>query len=295
MQQILVTGGNGLLGYETLKLLSKSNKYHIMAIQRDIEKAQPLEHVKYIEVDLAQSNFAAHLPTSIDAVFHLAQSNNFRKFPEMAQDIFAVNTQVTFNLLDYAYKAGAKKFIFTSTGGIYTGSQPIFIEADGNSFDANAGFYATSKFISEKLVENYSKLMTTIIFRPFFIYGKRQKHDMLIPRLISNIKNNNEIALDGINGIHINPIHVEDAAMALTKSLELNQSSIFNLGGPERLSLRDLCLIIGNALNKSVQFATNESKVPRDVVGDITQLKSLLYTPSIYFKDRINELIKDEE
>jgi hypothetical protein len=39
----------------------------------------------------------------------------------------------------------------------------------------------------------------------------------------------------------------------------------------------------------------DENKVPRDVVGDISKLKSLLYTPSIFFRDGINELIKDEE
>ena len=58
-----------------------------------------------------------------------------------------------------------------------------------------------------------------IITRPFFIYGTNQKKHMLIPRLIQNIKNSNEIILTSNEGIKINPIHVKDASMVYSKMI----------------------------------------------------------------------------
>lgn len=291
MQTIVLTGGNGLLGHEVISLLSASDSFHIISLQHHLDETQSRSNVTYVQADLTDAAFIDKLPAQAFAVFHLAQSNHFRKFPEMAEDIFNINCKATQLLLNYALKAGVKKFIFTSTGGVYSGIQKSFKEDDARCFDVKTGYYANSKYIAELLIQNYNSLLDTIIFRPFFIYGKRQKKDMLIPRLISNVRAGNELKLDGQNGLHVNPIHVTDAANALVKSLQLNGSHIFNLGGPDTVSLREIGELIGARLNTAAHFNMNMDNIPKDIVGDISHLNATLYQPTIHFKDGLNELI----
>lgn len=294
MQQVLVTGGNGLLGFETLRQLSGSGHYVVYAYQRNIPN-EPLPEVHYINGELGSANWQQNLPGKMDVIIHLAQSNHFRDFPEQAPDIFGVNSKATLDLLDYAVKAGTKKFIYTSTGGVYTGGQSPFREQDALCFENRAGFYAATKYIGEKLVENYAQLMDVIIFRPFFIYGPRQKKDMLIPRLIANIRSGQAIKLDGPDGLHINPIHVSDAAAAIQQAIMRKGSDTFNLGGNEVVSLRELCKLIGEALQKEVQFEVNAHGQARDLVGDITRLKQHLFTPTMSLSQGLLEMTTHEE
>lgn len=291
MQTIILTGGNGLLGHEVISLLSQTNAFQIISIQQTIDETMSLPNVTYLQADLSKPSFIEQLPDQAFAVFHLAQSNHFRKFPEMADDIFNINCKATQLLLNYALKAGVKKFIFTSTGGVYSGIQKSFNETEAMCFDVKTGYYANSKYIAELLIQNYNALFDTIIFRPFFIYGKRQKKDMLIPRLISNVKAGNEITLDGQDGLHVNPVHVSDAANALLKSLQLEGSHIFNLGGPDTVSLREIGELIAERMNTTALFKHHLDNIPKDIVGDISHLTHKLYQPNIRFRDGLNELI----
>jgi nucleoside-diphosphate-sugar epimerase len=291
-QRILITGSSGLLGHQTTALLSATGLYEIYALQ---QSPSELPDVKTIQISLSNPEFVHQLPDNIDAVMHLAQSNYFRQFPEKATDIFAVNSHATLQLIDYARRAGASRFIYTSTGGVYSGSQASFTESDVCNVDASMGFYAMSKFIGEKLIEHYSAIMHTLIFRPFFIYGTRQKPDMLIPRLLNNIREGKAIGLDGENGLHINPIHVQDAAQAMMKAISYHQSDIFNLGGPEVLSLREIGELMASELHVKANFESNLTRTPRDVVGDIHKLSQLLYTPTITFRQGLHKLITHEE
>ena len=53
---------------------------------------------------------------------------------------------------------------------------------------------------------------------------------MLVPRMIDNIANGNPIFLQGRNGIRINPIFVDDAALSVYKSIQIKKSEIYNIG-----------------------------------------------------------------
>ncbi|MBK7588377.1 MAG: NAD(P)-dependent oxidoreductase [Bacteroidetes bacterium] len=140
------------------------------------------------------------------------------------------------------------------------------------------------------LIANYQTYFDCIVFRPFFIYGKRQKKDMLIPRLVENINQGNEIKLEGEHGLRINPIHVQDASDAILQSFDLNGSYTINLGGDEVLSLKQICEIIAQKMDKKTNF-THLEKIPNDVYGDIALLKKLIGAPRHRFEQGIDELL----
>ena len=87
--------------------------------------------------------------------------------------------------------------------------------------------------------------MDVIILRLFFVYGKMQRPIMLIPRLVANVKNSTSINLKGNNGILLNPIHVSDAVTSFLAALALKGSYKINVAGPEVVSLKQICEMIG--------------------------------------------------
>lgn len=278
---ILLTGAGGLIGANLHAELIKSGAT-VFTVSRSIKNDDNLD-----------INFAAEwdtnlLPKNIDCIIHLAQSESFRDFPQKATDIFYTNTLSTLKLADWAHKNNVKKFIFASSGGIYGNKDDGFNEKDELIYKNDFGFYLGSKHCSEIILDNYIKLLNIIQLRFFFVYGKEQRKDMLIPRLIDNIANSIPLTLQGANGIKINPIHVSDAVQCIIKALELNESNKFNIGGSEILSLRQIADAIGKQVNKKPEFIVDDT-IPKSLIGDISKMKKYLHTPQTSFAEGIKQ------
>ena len=120
------------------------------------------------------------------------------------------------------------------------------------------------------------------------MYGPKQHKTMLIPRLISKVRNNDSI-LTGYNGIKINPINVDDAKKAVQNTLSLDGSYVFNIGGSEVYSIREIAEVIGDTLEKPIFEIVDEKA--KDLIGDITGMKNKLYIPKIDFHKGIKSFI----
>ena len=101
---------------------------------------------------------------------------------------------------------------------------------------------------------------------------------MFVARLIESIRNGTAVQLQGENGLRTNPIFVEDASAAFARALDLDGSHIINVAGPEVLTLRALCEIIGRAVGRAPIYESREGP-PVDYVGEISQLTSKLRVP----------------
>lgn len=289
MKTILITGCNGLVGYELAMLLLEKKNYKVYGVSRSVPVISH-PNFTHLQIDFTRSNFESSLPDNIDVIYHLAQSEHFREFPERVKDIFDVNTYSTLTLLEYCRKNKGIKFIYASSGGIYGTSETGFKEDDSIAAHHELGFYLSTKLCSEILIENYSSFFDVIICRLFFVYGKRQRKTMLIPRLIENIRMGQAISLQGESGIKINPIHVSDAATALGKCLELNGSRKMNIAGNDILFLKDIANEIAAQLGVEPKFNFVNSE-PNHLVGDNTMMREHLFDPKIGFKKGIKMYI----
>lgn len=284
---ILITGANGLLGMHSVSRLAPLHQVHAVVHSMPI---QPLSKVIYHEVDLSGDWSPKTLPPSIDAVIHLAQSSRFREFPEQAMDMFGVNVASTARLLDYARTAGARYFILASSGGVYGAGDEAFRENSSIPHHGQLGYYLGSKLCAEVLAQNYSSLMNVTILRFFFMYGKGQKRQMLVPRLVDNVIAGSPINLQGKDGIKINPIHVSDAVAALEGCLRLEGSHTFNVAGTQTMSLREIAGVIGQAVGREPIFKIDANE-PRNLIADIGSLSDSLVVPKVSFAEGIMELI----
>lgn len=286
-KNILLTGPSGLLGSKVSFLLANS-AYNVYEIVRPGRKLS-VRNSNLIELDLNSNWSDKDLPHKIDIIIHLAQSLKFRDFPHASSDIYNVNIDSTFKLLEYGRNSGANKFIYASSGGVYGNGSGVFSEESNLASPKSLGFYLGSKLIGETLVESYSKIFDINIFRFFFIYGRNQNRNMLIPRLYDSVAQGKPVQLVGANGIRINPVHVEDAASFLVKSLEAPGSITCNVAGPDVLSIREICELFGQHLGSSPIF----EEVPgfaNDLIGDISLQRKIFGNPKNHLKDNINDI-----
>lgn len=287
--KILITGGNGLLGKHLIETLKVDNQLY--ALVRHIPNIK-LQHVTYVKVDLSSSWSYADLPESMDVIIHLAQSDFYKDFPNKAMDIFNVNISSTAKLLDYASTVGVKQFVYASSGGVYGNDLSSYSESIPVNINRHLGYYLGSKMCGEILAQNYMSLMKVSILRFFFMYGKGQKKSMLIPRLVDSVREGRSIALQGEDGLRINPIHVNDAGDAVRACIEKRSEGVFNIGGPATYSLREIGNLIGHSLGVEPIFIMS-SGGSSELLADIEKMKTELHLPTMRLEEGIKSLINE--
>ena len=282
-EKILITGATGLIGSRLVSLLHLTGKYEVIRICRD----RNLENA--IHIDLNGDWSINQLPDRVDSIIHLAQSDDFRSFPEKAGDIFMVNTTSTSKLLDYARRKEVGKFLYASTGGVYgAGLEPKKESELINPRDLN--FYSNTKYCSEILVQNYSHLFSTTILRFFFVYGEGQKNSMLIPRLIDSVRASKPIQLQGKNGIRINPVYVEDACNAIMNCLKQPGNKILNVAGKEVFNLRQIVHLIGNLVGQKPVLNIDNTH-SQNLIADISELNKKYGAPLFSLEEGLRKII----
>jgi len=280
--RVLVTGAGGFIGRRLVARLAR--EHEVFELVR-----RPTGGANLIEMDLSRGVDGRALPSPVDAVVHLAQSEHYRDFPDRAADIYTVNVESTFRLLEYARAAGAKRFVLASSGGIYGYGREPLRESDVPS---PPDFYLASKQLAEILLFAYDRFFSVIAVRPFFVYGEGQRATMFVPRLARNVLLGNPITLSPPDGLQVNPTHVSDAVDAFAAALGTDYSGPINVAGPDVLSLGEIVRIMAGQLGRNpvLQPVTD---APGDVVADLSLMVRVLGAPKVHFAEGVAEVCRE--
>lgn len=275
--KILVTGSAGFLAKNLINRLVEEAHF-VYALQRNTSTVVA-ENVHIITADLSKGDFIQQLPSDIEIVYHLAQSKQYRNFPDGVNDMFNVNIKSTQLLLEWARLNNIKKFFYASTGNVYEPSDKTLSITD--KLNANS-YYAASKLSAEQLVKQYAKFFEVFIGRIFTVFGKGQEN-MLIPNIVNSVKEHKEISLNGGDGLWMTPIHVDnvcDLLMGfLTSHKSTNNPIIINISGKEKVSLKQVVQKIGQTLSVKPIVAENHN-----VAGSLCGLNYNPFNSEIKYK-----------
>ena len=283
--KILLTGASGLLGRSLIPLLVVNEE--VFSIGRN-----PIPRTMAMPpIDLATPWDSGLLPEQVDVVIHLAQSARYRDFPHGAQEVFAVNLAATAQLLDYALRAGAKRFILASTGGIYRAGSDTITEDSEILGPSELGHYFATKLSAEMLAGNYRQFMDIHVLRIFFMYGSGQRKEMFLPALIQRIKKGVPVQLNGPEGIQINPVHVQDAAKTVSTLARVGGPKTLNIAGPDVISIRAIAEQIGQLLEIQPMFDIVEEA--KDLIASVNPMINLIGIHDISFSSGLKTIVNE--
>ena len=275
MSQVLVIGGGGFIGGHLVRRLF-ADGVAISATHRPGAAIESLAGVRWIPTDLTLLGDAIAWPTACDTVVYLAQSRLWRSFPQGADNVFLVNVAGVFRAVQYAVAAGARRFVYVSTGSVYhhgdrpaDEGQPFFVPGE-------RAFYAAAKLSAETLLGPFASLLPVVVLRLFVPYGSGQASDMLLPRLVDSIRRGDAITLDGHDGLTLSPTAIADVIEALLRSFKLERSVTMNVAGPEVLSLREVSETIGRVIGRRPVFEERQARTVPVVAGTTARLRETL-------------------
>ncbi|MDP9078800.1 MAG: NAD(P)-dependent oxidoreductase [Bacteroidota bacterium] len=261
--KILVTGATGKVGSRFVpRLLAKG--YDVRILVRDAAKANTLASLgaEIAIGDLFDEATLKPAVTGVDAVIHLAAL--FRTITDN-EGIVKTNHAGTIVLANAAIAAGISKFIFVSTGNVYSSGygHPAREDDPVNMNDPRA--YSSSKIAAEQ--ELLKMGLDVTVLRLGFVYGDQDPHIAEIVPWLKKLKRH--------SGSRMHMVHHLDVAQALILLLQADGLSgeIFNIADDAPISLYELVESVGEA--KAV-FSEQEGALadPFEGIMDIAKLRT---------------------
>lgn len=268
--RVLVAGATGFVAGHLLPALVEVG-HEVLALAYEPDRVRAPREVVVVEADLRRPVDRAAIG-QIDAAVHLAQANV--PFPDGARDLFLVNSQSTADLLEVARASGATHFVLASSGSIYGFGEGAVAEDDPRR---SSDFYAITKRVSELLVEAYAPYLHTAVLRLFTPYGPGQT-DRLVPTLVDRIRSGRAVALNAGGHPRLTPVFVSDLVRVVVAAVEREGNHVVNVAGDQRVGIRELAELIGEALGREPAFEVRHDGPSGDLMAVNARMHDL-YAP----------------
>lgn len=228
---------------------------------------------------------SVNIPPGTKGVIYLSQSSYYRQMPEKAGHLWGVNVVSAIKAAESARRAGVQRFIYASTGNVYS---PSFLPLNEESSVRRDDWYALSKLHAEEALALFRNDMSVTAARLFGVYGPNQT-DKLVPNLAAAIRSGTPIKLaPNLNndldtgGLKLSLCYIDDVVEIFSRLFSQEGSDVLNIAGSEALSIRDIALAIGDQLGVAPQFEIANQPKAFDLVADVTKLVGMFnpeFTP----------------
>src|SRR6478736_6938073 len=223
---VTVFGGSGFLGRSVVRALAKRD-YRVRVAVRRPELAghlQPLGRVGQIHAVQANLRY----PASVDAAMR--------------------DTHVAINLVGILQEGGAQTFDAVQAAGAgvvakaaqAVGARMVHVSAIGAD-ENSPSRYARAKAAGERAV--LAAAPSATVLRPSVVFGPE---DQFTNRFASLAQISPVLPLIGAGVTKLQPVYVGDVATAVADAVDskTRQGAIYELGGPEVLTMREIMEII---------------------------------------------------
>jgi UDP-glucose 4-epimerase len=274
MSRVLVTGGAGFIGSNTVDLLL-SRGYDVCVVdnlstgkKENLSPKARLHRCDITQPRLLDSLMQKEKP---DAVIHLAAQIDVRKSVRDPVYDASVNLLGSINLLESCRKHKVKKMVYSSSGGAIYG-EPIRFPCDESHPIRPICPYGVSKYAVEKYVEMYGKLygIDYNIMRYGNVYGPRQdpRGEAGVVAIFTGLLHKGKQPVIWGDGEQTRDfVYVGDVAAANLAGLEQEgKSKAYNIGSGSPTSVNQLTQTLIDFIGAKVQ-PRHAAAVPGEVRG----------------------------
>lgn len=279
--RILITGVNGFVGSSMAKYFENQD---LFLLARKFDKNPK---GKKIIQDLKERLDTSKLPETIDIIIHEAAKAG-RDIPSGDKEAWRINVEATKQLLEYAAKAKAKKFIFASTSAVYPSTEDAVSE---ETKPEPQNYYAETKLAAEEEIKKFEGSLDYFIFRYFYPYGPGQNRG--IHKVVDRVLKGEEIVVYNKGGNpKTNPIYIDDVADLTKKSFDIKGSYVINMGGIEIVKIKEIADWVGEMIGMRPKYNFIDDKNKKNEIGDVEKMKKLLGVPKVKVRQGLEKLIK---
>lgn len=263
---VVVTGAAGFIGsHTTERLIAAGHRVtgldsfdsYLYPAERKRENAELLAGLpgfRLVTGDIGDPQaVAAAITPDVDVVCHLAALAGVRPSLADPQRYLATNIVGTGVILQRMRELGLQRLVFGSSSSVY-GAKPgelaeisAFREDDPCLTPASP--YAATKRMNELQLSTYRDLFGLGVYalRFFTVFGPRQRPDMAIMKFLDAIAAGKTITLFGDGSSRRDYTFVDDIVSGVVAAIERvapRAYEIYNLGGTQTISLRELVSVI---------------------------------------------------
>lgn len=234
---VLLTGHRGYIG-QVLAQELLTQGIAVQGVDSDFYRPTPsIDHEHFTEQIKDIRDITVKDLRRTDAIIHLAAVSDDASGGLIPEATREVNYWATVQLAGLAKRNGVKRFIFSSTSGVY-GNRPDDQICTESAPVSPLSEYTTSKLAAEQaLLDMVSSSFTPVIFRnaTVFGYSPRPRLDSPANNFLYTAMQQHKVLIRS-NGMAIRPIiHVSDLsrlfALALYARNEDVSAQVFNTGG----------------------------------------------------------------
>ncbi len=235
-KRVLITGANGLVGQELVRIMSRDPEYDVLATGRDASPRFSGRSCGYAPLDVTESEDVARLfqdftPTVVINCAAMTQVDDCEKQRDAC---WKINAESVEHLAKQCFKIGAH-LIQVSTDFVFDGNEgPYREEARPNPLS----FYGKSKQASENAARG-AGLEKWSIARTVLVYGTGENLSRSNFALWVIEKLSNGEAIHVVTDQFRTPTYAPDLAAGIERVARYGKSGIFHLSGREFVSVFD--------------------------------------------------------
>lgn len=287
MKKVILTGGTGLIGTQTIPcLLNAGFKVYVMTMGDEVST----DNVTYIKANLFDKN-------AVDKMFSDVQPEYLLHYAWLSTGLFNDNMNFDFltssiDMLKSFHKYGGKRVVMAGTYAEY-GYHNDTLKETMPAEPIN--IYSQCKDFVHKIAEVYCH-NNNISFgwgRIFSAFGKEKDPRRLTSDVINHLSANQEVIIRSGSLIR-DYIYTKDIAAAFVKFLDSNVEGVVNICTGKDTSIHDYVMKIAQAMGKENLVVFNEQASPQQVrvVGDSTRLnKEVGFVPQYSIEEAITEIL----
>jgi len=245
-QTILVTGADGLLGRLLVRRLAESGR-HVVATDLN-EAAEAPDGVAVVVGDFCDPALIARLfdDNIFDAVVHLGGVSGPMLLRDDPARIVAINVGATANLIETAWRAGVKRFVYASSRSAYGVMEPL--PTPETAAFRPPGVYGATKAAGDALVRGYRAEhgLDGVALRIGTVYGPERRTDCLATDMLRAALAGRPLRLARNSGRVTPFVYRDDVVTGIECALDtpVLAADAYNIGGPEALSDAELAKLV---------------------------------------------------
>lgn len=306
-KKVLITGADGFIGSHLTEALIAAghdvralvlyNSFNSWGWLDDVENVH--QQCEIVSGDVRDPAFCQHIMQDIDVVYHLASLIAIPYSYHAPSSYVETNVTGTLNMCQAAKDHGVERFIHTSTSEVYGTAQYVPID-EKHPLQAQSP-YSASKIGADSIAYSFYSAfeMPVTIARPFNTYGPRQSARAVIPSMIIQLQQSDDIGAGDLSPTRdFNYVGDTCRGFMLLAGCDAAIGETVNIGSNTEISIANTVAIIAELMGKEANVITEEERLrpPKSEVFrlhcDNTKIKQLVsYEPQIDLREGLQRTI----